>query len=159
MRSGSFIQGYYPEKALSTNADNCVSVPGGMESEPTQTTQASCHGSPATIIAALVVIFAIVMLNYHLPAQWDVVTTHSDNPRQVMDAIDGLESEIASRITALRSAEFRAGKKANEGRVGIGEPGETMNDAKKTELLERAPEWDEAARKARAVLEKYGVTN
>ncbi len=110
-------------------------------------------------IASLVAVIAMgVVLNVNLPANWDVVTEHSDRPEQVMKAMDGLESEINARLAALEFARARARRKAEEHKLGITEPGEDKTPAKIAELQARAPEWTKAAERADAILDRLHGT-
>lgn len=106
-------------------------------------------------IGALLAVLAMgAILNASLPANWHVVTRHSDTPSQVSSALDGLEGEINFRIAELEFARARSLKKADEDRRGIPEPGEETSPAKLAAMAARAPEWEKTAAHADQILKR-----
>ncbi len=113
------------------------------------------RGVRLSLVALIVIIVVLALEIPRLPSNWHVTTRHSDRPAQVVEAIAELEEEIVElraqadfRVVELEAAKARAERKAEECRIGKGESGETVDEAKKRELLERAPEWDRAAQAA-----------
>jgi hypothetical protein len=93
------------------------------------------------------------------PNMWQSTTRHSDRPSQVIEGIRGLEAEIDDhrneidwRVKELQDAQIRALHKAAECREGRGEEGETVDEAKRAELVARAREWEAAAKAAEAAV-------
>lgn len=144
----------------------------GASQETPESTQKKSKARPGRIIAACALCFLIglglgaALAVDEIPQMWHVMARHSDTPEQVIQAIGELDremaertmrlnSEIEDRLAEVRYARTRALRKAEESRQGIGEPGETIDDAKRQELLRRVPKWEEAAEKAAAVLNKY----